>query len=94
MATQRRPRVRWQGDSGEYYRYTAYSPNTRWKDEPGNYIFARQEEDGGWTAIYIGEAGSGETGSLKTRLTRSHEKLPCAREYDFTHIHAHINNGG
>ena len=61
----------------------------QWDDAPGNYIFARLLGGDQWQAIYVGE-----TSSFKDRITQSHEKLQCARRYGFTHVHAHINNGG
>ena len=81
----------WTGKSGAKYTYSVFPRDpsaTNWADTAGNYIFAKQSGST-WKAIYIGE-----TGSFKTRLTNSHEKLPCARNYGYTHIHAHRNGGG
>ena len=77
------------GESGTKYTYTLFDLNTIWNDVPGNYMFVRQDKDGGIIAIYIGQ-----TGSLKTRLTSDHEKLECANSHGMTHYLAHTNTGG
>ena len=79
----------WTGSSGKKYTYTIYGKSTNWNEVSGNYIFAKETAPGRWRAIYIGE-----TKSFKTRLTSSHEKLPCADRNGFTHYHAHTNSGG
>ena len=89
MTTQTRTEVHWRGKSGKTYTYAAFTLDTQWYDVPGSYIFAKLGADGKWYAIYVGE-----TASLKSRLISSHEKLPCARMYGITHIHAHVNRGG
>jgi len=81
--------MEWLGESGESYTYDIHKFEGTWNDVPGNYIFARLNDNRRWTAIYIGE-----TESFKDRLTESHKKLPCARENGFTHVHAHINRDG
>ncbi len=79
--------VTWVGRSDTHYVYEVYSPSGNWNDVAGNYIFARQEPDGGWTALYIGE-----TSSFRDRFS-SHERWPCATRHGATHVHAHVNTG-
>ncbi|MCG8561525.1 MAG: hypothetical protein MI824_17130 [Hyphomicrobiales bacterium] len=79
--------VFWKGQSGRQYKYYVHDLDTRWKDAPGNYIFAKKSGQG-WVAIYVGE-----TESLRDRIP-NHEKWSCARRNGVTHIHAHVNNGG
>ena len=76
----------WQGASGASYEYEILSFNDNWNDVPGNYIFAKQVSNG-WQPTYIGE-----TGSLRDRITTSHEKYPCAVANGFTHVHAHSSS--
>ena len=78
--------VTWTGASGKQYKYWISEIDGAFKDEPGNYIFAKETSAGRWAAIYIGE-----TDCLKTRLP-NHEKLPCVRRYEGTHIHVHTNS--
>ena len=78
--------VEWTGASGKTYKYWVYE-NTNWKEEAGNYIFAKQTTRGS-VALYIGE-----TTNLAERLP-NHEALPCARRNGLTHIHAHLNPNG
>ncbi|MDA2933471.1 hypothetical protein MYX82_03920 [Acidobacteria bacterium AH-259-D05] len=80
--------IMWPGASGEQYRYWISDMNSSFKDEPGNYIFAKETSPNRWTPIYIGQ-----TESLKNRLT-DHEKLPCIKRHGGTHIHAHTTPGG
>lgn len=76
----------WPGTSGKEYTYWIFPIGTSFKDEPGNYIFAKETSPGRWAPIYIGE-----TGSLRDRLG-DHDKLPCIRRYGGTHVHAHTSS--
>ena len=76
----------WRGASGNNYEYEVLRFDGNWNDVPGNYIFAEQVVNG-WQPIYIGE-----TGSLKDRITTSHEKYPCAVANGSTHVHAHASS--
>lgn len=76
----------WTGIDGSNYEYKVFSPDTRWNDVPGNYIFAKRVGTG-WQALYIGE-----TKSLKTRFENGHEKWQSARRHGATHVHAHTSN--
>ena len=85
MAEQQK--VVWTGADGTRYEYTVHSLNTDWYDVPGNYIFTKQNSQGQWVAIYIGE-----TGSLRDRLSGDHENYPCGKRHGMTHIHAHTSS--
>ena len=80
--------IMWPGVSGKDYKYWIYPMGSSFKDEPGNYIFAKETSSNRCTPIYIGE-----TDSLENRLA-NHEKLPCVKRYGGTHIHAHTTPGG
>lgn len=82
------PDIYWEGESGKEYGYWIHKIGTNFKDEPGNYIYAKETEPNRWRPIYIGQ-----TESLKDRLA-DHEKEKCARQNGATHIHAHINGSG
>jgi hypothetical protein len=78
--------VKWQGASGKQYDYLVYPINTTFKDQPGNYIYARRNAAGSWEAVYIGQ-----TSSLSQRLA-SHEKEQSVILYGgATHIFAHLS---
>ncbi len=79
--------VNWPGASGTKYKYWVHSLDTTFKDQGGNYIFAKKTASGKWTPVYIGE-----TESLSDRLP-NHDKLPCVRRNGGTHIHAHTSGG-
>lgn len=80
--------IMWPGASGHVYKYWISPIDSSFKDEPGNYIFAKESSPGQWTPIYIGE-----TESLKDRLS-NHEKLTCVKRYRGTHIHTHTTSDG
>jgi hypothetical protein len=80
--------IMWQGASGNNYKYWILPIDSSWKDEPGNYIFAKETSPNYWTPLYIGE-----TDSLKNRFP-NHEKLPCVNRNGGTHIHTHTSPGG
>jgi hypothetical protein len=76
----------WPGASGKEYKYWIHQIGTTFKDEPGNYVFAKETSPGKWTPIYIGE-----TESLEDRHA-NHEKMPCVKRHGGTHIHAHTSS--
>jgi len=80
--------IRWPGLSGKVYEYEIHIIGTSFKNEPGNYIFAKETTTGKWTPCYIGQ-----TEDLNQRLG-DHEKEACARRQGATHIHVHITQGG
>lgn len=80
--------INWPGKSGKEYQYWIHSISTTFKEEPGNYIYAKETRPGYWASCYIGE-----TDSLGRRLSE-HEKEACAKRHGATHIHAHTNGNG
>ena len=80
--------IRWKGASGTIYDYWIHPIGTNFKDEPGNYIYAKETQQGRWSPVYIGQ-----TSSLAERLA-NHDKEDCARRNGATHIHAHTTAGG
>ena len=84
MAT---PDIEWEGKSGKGYGYWIYPIGTSFKDQPGNYIYAKEVQRGRWRPLYVGQ-----TSSLATRLA-DHEKEACATRSGATHVHAHVSGG-
>ena len=80
-------KIYWEGESGKEYQYWIHPIGTDLRDEPGNYIYAKEVEPDQWMPIYIGQ-----TSSLHDRLA-SHEKEACARRNGATHVHAHTTPG-
>ncbi len=78
--------VRWRGESGKQYDYLAYPINTTFKDEPGNYIYAKRNSAGNWQAVYIGQ-----TSSLSQRLASHEKEQSIIRSAGATHILAHLS---
>ena len=85
MAT---PDIEWEGESGKRYGYWIYPIGTSFRDEPGNYIYAKEVQPGRWRPLYVGQ-----TSSLAARLA-DHEKEACATRNGATHVHAHMTVGG
>ena len=79
--------VLWTGASGTRYTYWYYPSHTGWRDEPGNYIFARVK-GGLWEPLYIGQAQS-----LKAWVHAGHPRWRCAKRFGMTFVHAHISSG-
>jgi len=82
------PEIYWTGASGKQYGYWINPIGTAFKDEPGNYIYAKKNTQSNWVAQYIGQ-----TESLKDRLA-DHEKEICSKRHGATHVHAHVNSDG
>lgn len=80
--------VNWTGESGKEYPYTSYLINTEFPMSPGNFIYARQNEDGGWVPIYIAQ-----TRNLGQRL-EGRVSVNDAIQSGATHIHAHFDTVG
>ena len=78
-----KPTILWIGLSGTQYKYWIHPIGASFKEEPGNYIFAKETQPGYWAACYIGQ-----TENLDRRLG-DHEKEACAKRNGATHIHAH-----
>lgn len=82
------PTVMWPGLSDKSYKYWIYPIGSTFKEESGNYIFAKETKPGYWAPCYIGQ-----TRNLNQRLD-DHEKEACAKRHGATHIHAHLTSGG
>jgi hypothetical protein len=78
----------WLGKSGASYEYDIHPLETEFRSLPGNYIYARQLEDGGWEPIYIAQ-----TRDLHQRL-EGHVRLEDAVAQGATHLHAHYCTRG
>ncbi len=79
-------RFTWRGESGKQYDYWVYPINTTFKDEPGNYIYAKRNPAGVWQAVYIGQ-----TSSLSQRLASHEKERSVIRNGGATHILAHLS---
>ena len=64
------------------YEFTIYSPNTKWNDVAGVYIFCGVNSQNRWVAIYVGQ-----TDSFRDRMP-SHEQWTPSVRLGATHIHA------
>jgi hypothetical protein len=80
--------VNWAGQSGKEYPYTIYALDTQFQMTPGNFIYARQAEEGSWVPIYITQ-----TRNLGQRL-EGHVTVQDAIQNGATHIHAHYDTAG
>jgi predicted GIY-YIG superfamily endonuclease len=78
--------ILWPGKSGEKYRYWISPLGAPMKQEPGNYVFARETENGSFVPIYIGQ-----TSDLSERFD-DHHKMPCIRQHKATHMHTHTSS--
>jgi hypothetical protein len=80
--------IRWGGQSGNAYQYEVHPIETGFKALPGNFIYAKQSEDGGWVPIYIAQ-----TRDLHQRL-EGHVSVDDAIAHGATHIHVHYCTTG
>ena len=80
--------VSWPGQSGKEYQYTVYPIETTFPPVPGNYIYAKQSEEGQWIALYVAQ-----TRDMHQRL-EGHEKLQDATDNGATHIHVNLASSG
>jgi len=80
--------VRWCGQSGNEYQYEIHPIDTAFRPLPGNYIYAKQSEDGSWIPIYIAQ-----TRDLHQRL-EGHVTLVDAMSNGATHVHVHYSTAG
>ena len=79
--------INWPGQSGKLYPYTVYPIDTEFPPAPGNYIYAKESEDGQWIPLYLAQ-----TRDMHQRL-EGHEKLQDATEQGATHIHVNFSSG-
>jgi hypothetical protein len=82
------PFISWPGQSGKEYQYEVYPIDTAFKALPGNFIYAKQAEDGSWVPIYITQ-----TRDMHQRL-EGHVSLDDAVANGATHIHVHYCTTG
>ncbi len=80
--------IGWPGQSGKEYPYEVYSLDVSFQPLPGNYIYAKQAEDGSWIPVYIAQ-----TRDLHQRL-EGHVRLDDAIAHGATHLHAHYCSVG
>ncbi len=80
--------INWPGQSGKEYSYEIYSLDTSFQPLPGNYIYAKQAEDGTWIPVYIAQ-----TRDLHQRL-EGHVRVDDAVQNGATHLHAHYCSAG
>ena len=78
--------IKVQGESGRQYDYWVYPFNTTFKDEPGNYIYAKRNFPTKWRVVYIGQ-----TSSLSQRLASHEKEQSVIRQGGATHILAHLS---
>jgi len=76
----------WTGASGKMYVYEIYARHPKLPpNEPGNFIYAKRNEQGRWLPIYIGE------GNLTQRAGTDSRELACIDGKGATHVHVHVN---
>ena len=78
----------WPGLSGKTYQYEIYPLDSEFRPLPGNYIYARQTEDGSWLPIYLAQ-----TRDLHQRL-EGNVRMDDAIANGATHLHAHYCTAG
>ena len=82
------PFINWPGQSGKEYQYEVYPIDAAFQAMPGNFIYAKQSEDGSWIPIYITQ-----TRDMHQRL-EGHVSLDDAVANGATHIHVHYCTTG
>ena len=82
------PYVSWPGQSGKEYQYEVHPIDTAFRPLPANYMYAGQDENGGWVPIYIAQ-----TRDLHQRL-EGHVSVDDAMRNGATHIHVHYSTTG
>jgi len=76
--------VEFNGKLGRYV-YWVYPINTTFKDEPGNYIYAKRSSVGKWQPLYIGQSSS------LSQSLGSFDTERAAIRFGATHLLAHLN---
>jgi hypothetical protein len=87
-ATPQADLIDWPGESGTKYTYQILPIDSEFRPVPGNYIYARQAEDGTWVPIYIAQ-----TRAMSQRL-EGRTGLAEAMAQGATHIHVHLGDTG
>jgi len=80
--------AKWTGRSGKTYTFVVvpWPAPLDFGVVDGNYICARQTDDGEWIPVYIGE------GDLADPCIETHPRFEQLLDLDVTHIHCHIND--
>lgn len=76
--------INWQSPTGPVLSFGVYHHSSGWNDVSGIYMFCRQEHDGSYTPVYIGQAAS-----LKDRLPQ-HEQWNRAVQKGASTVHAAV----
>lgn len=85
--------VTWTGASGGSYKTELYIIGTRFKHNPGIYIFCKQDpQTRRWPAIYVGETDNFQR-RLYDELGR-HHRWPCIQREGATHVCVSRVDGG
>lgn len=88
MSQKKRKTCIWKGASNtqyEFYIYPlAYAFNA---NQNGNYIYCRQNEQGLWVPIYIGQGDLADRAKIER-----HDRGECIRRRGATHFHCHLND--
>ena len=80
------PTYNWKGYSGKIFTYFTYRLPVDFNlNQPGNYIFSRQNTQGNWLLIFIGQ------GDLNDRINYYHQ-IECIRQKGSTYFHCHTNS--
>lgn len=80
------PTCTWTGASRKKYVYDVHGlrldipPN-----EPGNFIYAKMDEQHRWIPVYIGQ------GNLTQLATVDPDRMACVALKGATHVHIHVN---
>ena len=82
------PVVQWAGQSGKEYAYKVHPITTPFRPLPGNFIYAKQDEECNWIPLYIAQ-----TRDMHQRL-EGHFPVEAAIDHGATHVHAHYDNVG
>jgi hypothetical protein len=80
--------VSWPGQSGKQYSYEIHPIEDSFQPLAGNYIYAKQGEDGSWIPVYIAQ-----TRGLHQRL-EGHVRTEDVVQMGATHIHVHFDSAG
>lgn len=76
--------INWQSPNGTILSFGVYQHSSGWNDVSGIYMFCRQEQNGSYTPIYIGQAAS-----LKDRLPQHEQWYPAVQKGAST-VHAAV----
>ena len=66
----------WTGKSGTQYIYEIHPIGTKFREVPGNYIFAKESQPGYWSSRYIGQ-----TNNLEKRIKEHKNKTSKSAKY-------------